>query len=72
MKSLFLTRGQAESIADNLKEYIEMNDSSQRELFEFFEIKFPDEAMEDVVGQLHGDIEIHPKANYLIVSNDEV
>ena len=42
MKKLYLTLQQAESLADDLKEYANMKDSNNRELFKGFEISFGD------------------------------
>lgn len=66
MKSLFLTRNQAETIADDLSEYLKFKDSSERELFESFEIRFGDLAGSE---PQKDEIEIHPKANWLSVED---
>ena len=42
MKKLYLTLQQAKSLAEDLKEYAEMKDSHDRELFKGFEVSFGD------------------------------
>ena len=68
MNSLFLTPEQAHQIADDLHEYCKMKDSSDRELFESFEIKFPDNMK---TGTDKGEgLTIHPVANWLEIDPD--
>jgi len=66
MKSLFLTRDQAAQLGDDLTEYVGMRDSSIREVFKGFEVRFGDPlsiGLEPTSG-----FEVHPIAEYLEIS----
>lgn len=68
MKSLFLTREQALQLADDLKEYTEMEDSSNRDIFRGFEIKFDDKHSTQIIC---GEIRLYPQVNYTLIDDGD-
>lgn len=68
MSKLFLTRNQARQLATDLKEYSEMKDSSNRELFEGFQISFADGFRERL--QKGSTLEVTPIPNWTEIDDD--
>jgi hypothetical protein len=68
MKSLFLDRTQAKQLATDLLEYVEMSDSSNREVFKGFKLQFGDLAAEDIT---HDGMELTAIPNFTSVEGSD-
>ena len=66
MKSLFLTREQAAQLGSDLTEYVGMQDSNLREVFEGFEVRFREPLSLSLCPE--SGFEVHPIAEYLEIS----
>lgn len=68
MKSLFITAQQAKQLGSDLVEYAKLKDTSDRELFKGFELRFGDLLSDKMMGDQ--SFELHPIPDYAEISKD--
>ena len=68
MKTLYLTRGLAKSLASELTDYIDMHDVSGREVIKGFKLTFGDNL---ATGLTSDSFEVIPIPDYLEINDDE-
>ena len=68
MKTLFLTSQQAAQLGCDLKEYVDMKDSSDREIFKGFKISFGDMLSKEM--QPDQSFEMTPIPEFTEISKD--
>jgi hypothetical protein len=71
MKRLYLDRQQAFQLAVDLKDYLAMNDSSERDVFKGFRLQFGDLASDDIQHDDEMELTAIPNSTLIEGKDDE-